>query len=310
LKQKSSERQISTALMELRFHSILFAEIPSAKIPSAWLRGLLSLFLLTGTVCTLSFAPPAHAAQPAVLRHRSAGNFVDESLLRDAGMLDGPEIGSPQAATRLKNYPRAALVTQLRAWLKAPEASNLRQPAALIIETVHLHELQPELSKIAETTTDWHLFLALQKVSGPGDNAALSQLYLKRLNENLPDVTRLTILDGLSEFETVLPRPVFDSLLVSENFRLREAAVVTFLNAHKKYSVSEQADRFRQAFALRPYQVRLKAMKFFAHLPVSEKTALRAALIRGPVTECEQEENLEVKTICRSIASTPKGSHP
>jgi acyl-CoA reductase-like NAD-dependent aldehyde dehydrogenase len=132
----------------------------------------------------------------------------------------------------------------------------------------------------------------------PQTRESVAKFYHERMKDKLPAATRIALIDGFAVLGSKLSPDEFDNSMVDVSHEVRQAAVRQFLEARSSYEISEQIRRFRTAFQIKPYQVRLEALRNYASLSQSERAELRTAFSNGL---CKSEKQAEVKSVCLKI---------
>jgi hypothetical protein len=265
--------------------------------------------------------PVVQSADKQSSQQTKSSTKVEEQVLKDGRALL-IETLAPEARMRLKSKRRGEvigvvkLVLEQGPVLNPPTGSaidlnntkgrNEKFDAALeIVAALELHELASVLSAQISTTQSWKLLTTLNRLLAMRPKAfdpmSAEGAYLKRLEQAIPTsdaMLKIALIDGLTTLKSQLGKEIFDRVIADESYEVRQAAVENFLATREKVSIDEQAERFTHVFTIKPYQIRLEAMKRFAVLPIETRSKLKKAV--SPKL-CESEKNTEVKAACQNL---------
>lgn len=234
------------------------------------------------------------------LTSQAALSVPARAILDDAKRL-GVETDAEAGLQALKSRPKADVVKALREGLKAgePWVGTSAQAAAAL----GYLELLPDLKKVAASADSWKVFVALRSLAGDADKKSVEALYLSVL-EKVSVPSQVAILDALGSWKMVLPDETFSKLTKHSQNSVKRAAVQQFLVARESYSTAQQTERFKTAFALKPYQLRLDTMRTFLDLSKEERVSLSKSVTQ---LNCGKEKNAEVKPVCQQVISSVRG---
>ncbi len=241
------------------------------------------------------------------LTFMSAGAFArnelsapSKAVIEQARLLSTE--GSENAARKeLEKFPRAQLLTGLRDGLKsgAPWVEISAGAAA----SMKLSELTPDLREAFKLGAGWTFVYALGELTPVKDRALVSAEFLKGI-EKSPDATAVAILETLSRWNIGLSNVGFEACLKNQSYEVRQAAVRNFLATRETLDAASQIARFKQSFAVKPFEVRLEAMDAFDQLSSADRKKLKGAVDAGLKSQCRFEKEASVKKSCgRVIAS-------
>jgi hypothetical protein len=223
------------------------------------------------------------------------------AILDEAADSVGQEAEPRAALETLKKRPRAEVLSALRAGLE--HGGPWVVVAARASQALDAKEMLPDLLKAAGTRDEWQLLAALEQLSRETkDRAAVEALFTKKLT-SAPAPAKIIMIDSFSNGQTQLPASLFDTLVSDQNLGVRRAVVRQFLASRESYSSPEQARRFKLAFTMKPYQVRLEAFEIYASLPTVQRRTIASAFDPGL---CGKEKNAEVKAACEKVAKGAK----
>lgn len=203
-----------------------------------------------------------------------------------------------KAKAELAKVPRAQLVSALREGLnEGGDWSTYALNAAVALD---VRELAPDLATRLETSDDYKLFFAVERLAPVDARKNLTAVFLKKLDASSASV-KVSILTTLAKWKEPLSAERFAKLLGDDSFQVRIALARHFAIARTELPASEQMARFEKIFAAQPYQVRLDGVMTFEALPSADQAKLKAVI--GPKfrSACEKETKTPVREECSKL---------
>jgi hypothetical protein len=215
----------------------------------------------------------------------------------------GTEGEGPRIRKELEALPRAKVVAAVREGLN--EGAPFSLVAARTANVLHLTEVSGDLEKAFAKNDDWTLALALASVADEAQKSRLAMQWQGKL-ASFESPTRIAILQMLAEWQHPLQTKQFDQSLNDESSQVRLATVRNFVLTREKLSTAEQIARYKKAFAMKPYQVRLSAMVDYNALSKAERAKLSKAIDEKFKSACKVEDKPLVKTECEKVLKGAK----
>ena len=210
----------------------------------------------------------------------------------------GTEGESARLRNELESLPRAKAIAAVREGLSQGGPYSI--VAARAANALHLTEVSNDLEKAFVKNEDWTIALALASVANDSQKSHLALVWQSKLT-TFETPTRIAILDTLADWGYGLSTEKFDQLLNDESPQVRIATIRNFAVTKNKLPASERIARYKKAFAMNPYQVRLSAMADFLSIPKAERATLAKVLDENFKAACKIETNPDVKTECEKI---------
>jgi hypothetical protein len=215
----------------------------------------------------------------------------------------GTEGEGARVRKELEALPRAKVITAVREGLT--EGEPYAGVAARAANALHLTEVEPDLEKAFAKNSDWNFALALASVASESKRSHLANEWQSKLT-SFESPTRIAVLQTLAQWHQPLQDAMFDRMLNDASFQVRIAAVRNFAMTKDKLQTPEQISRYKKAFAMKPYKVRLAAMADFNSLSKSERARLANAIDDSFKASCKAETKTDVKTECEKMMKGAK----
>lgn len=238
----------------------------------------------------------------AIPRAEAALSTASRAFLDRASQLDVEGQGR-SARVDLEKTPRAQVVTAVREGLGSEAPYPLL--AAKAAAALRVTEAVPDLEAAFVKTGDWQIALAVGALASEAQKKTYGSQWASLLDK-FESPTRVTIIETLSHWGLPLTKEQFERALRDDSDGVRQAAVHSFIRTREKLSLADQADRYRKAFAVKPYQARLSAMDSYLDLNPKDRAALASAVDAKLKSACKVEQKPDVKTACEAILKEAK----
>ena len=212
---------------------------------------------------------------------------------------------SEKTKSELEQTPRPQLISALKEGLADPAWRTVSLNAATALS---MNELLPSIKKSLESSSDWTVYAAVEKLAKTDERASLVPILKKHLSSgSAPE--KVAILSTLGKWKEPVTSQEFDKLLKDESFQVRIALARSFASSRSALALKDQTTRFDQLFSSDPYQVRLDAMFSFESMPKEDQAQLKAVIGTKFKKACEKEKKPLVLDECHKIlAALPKDS--
>jgi hypothetical protein len=203
-------------------------------------------------------------------------------------------------ASALKNL---ADISNLDEQLEKALAKGTNREQALALDTItalKLTKFAPQLRKLLARDQTGQMHLTLAMILDPDERQATQVAFLQELEkQRSTPAAQIAQLSVFSRWRLLIPVTVLRSLLNSESFEVRFAALSYIRAALLDGAESKYLPLVEQGLKGQPYQLRLRSLFLVYELP----KRMRVKFIT-PLTGCSAEPHLAVKGLCNLVSES------
>jgi hypothetical protein len=254
------------------------------------------IFPLVLTLFIFLASPSVKAAQkPVGVPTISATSHAILEIVKNLGT----EGESKNISQALQKFSHPQLVTALREGLRT--GGDWSTIAARAANLLSVKDVLPDLEAAFEKNSDdWQVVVAIGALANDQQKKSMGETWAKQLR-TFSNPTKVAVIEMLGRWSQPLPEAIFDSGIADKSLEVRRTVVTNFIITRNLFTTDQQIARFRKAFAMDPYQVRLDAMVAFQSLSIHDRAKLANAVDAKFLAQCKAETFEDVKTECQKI---------